>query len=307
MTRDQQATAETTIISALSSLTQHQLCHLTNTISAQFHHQLRRLSILLSSPILFSQTIHHLHSLSLPQKSLLLSRHLLFCLRHLTAPFTASLPPPPPLYSLRLHEHDSVLILLLLCELHQNDPRALQVPQSDWRPLLIRHMLSTMLNISGKLFSFPPFQKPFSYTYPISLCITISGMWAGKGTILVKYVLMVTRCLKLASLAGSDDDQCGKVAASRAAVVALPSVTIKAGVVGEELECVICREEMSEGRDVCELPCKHLFHWMCILKWVRKRNTCPCCRFRLPSDDVYGEIQRLWSVVVEKGSNGESK
>ncbi|CAM8927348.1 unnamed protein product [Rhodiola kirilowii] len=281
MTRDQQATAETTIISALSSLTQHQLCHLTNTISAQFHHQLRRLSILLSSPILFSQTIHHLHSLSLPQKSLLLSRHLLFCLRHLTAPFTASLPPPPPLYSLRLHEHDSVLILLLLCELHQNDPRALQVPQSDWRPLLIRHMLSTMLNISG--------------------------MWAGKGTILVKYVLMVTRCLKLASLAGSDDDQCGKVAASRAAVVALPSVTIKAGVVGEELECVICREEMSEGRDVCELPCKHLFHWMCILKWVRKRNTCPCCRFRLPSDDVYGEIQRLWRVVVEKGSNGESK
>ncbi|KAL9686238.1 hypothetical protein QQ045_023693 [Rhodiola kirilowii] len=264
MTRDQQATAETTIISALSSLTQHQLCHLTNTISAQFHHQLRRLSILLSSPILFSQTIHHLHSLSLPQKSLLLSRHLLFCLRHLTAPFTASLPPPPPLYSLRLHEHDSVLILLLLCELHQNDPRALQVPQSDWRPLLIRHMLSTMLNISGK-------------------------------------------CLKLASLAGSDDDQCGKVAASRSAVVALPSVTIKAGVVGEELECVICREEMSEGRDVCELPCKHLFHWMCILKWVRKRNTCPCCRFRLPSDDVYGEIQRLWSVVVEKGSNGERK
>lgn len=86
----------------------------------------------------------------------------------------------------------------------------------------------------------------------------------------------------------------GEVAAARAAVVALPAVEVTAA--GKE--CVICKEEMGIGRDVCELPCQHLFHWKCILPWLKKRNTCPCCRFQLPSDDVVGEIQRLWEALV---------
>lgn len=89
-----------------------------------------------------------------------------------------------------------------------------------------------------------------------------------------------------------------EVAAAVAAVVALPSVEVDT----YGGECVICKEEMREGRDVCELPCQHLFHWMCVLPWLKKRNTCPCCRFRLPTDDVYGEIQRLWEVIVKVGS-----
>lgn len=87
--------------------------------------------------------------------------------------------------------------------------------------------------------------------------------------------------------------------ASVGAVVALPSVEMTdAGG-----ECAICKEEMKEGRDVCELPCQHLFHWMCILPWLRKTNTCPCCRFQLPTDDVFGEIQRLRDVLVKMSSD----
>lgn len=88
-----------------------------------------------------------------------------------------------------------------------------------------------------------------------------------------------------------------EVATSVAAVVALPSVEVREG--GKE--CVICKEEMKEGRDVCELPCDHLFHWMCILPWLMKRNTCPCCRHRLPTDDVFSEIEQLWEVLVKMG------
>ncbi|KAF3946469.1 hypothetical protein CMV_027267, partial [Castanea mollissima] len=33
-----------------------------------------------------------------------------------------------------------------------------------------------------------------------------------------------------------------------------------------------------------------------------KRNTCPCCRFELPTDDVFGEIQRLWNVLIKVGN-----
>ncbi|KAK8491695.1 hypothetical protein V6N13_030114 [Hibiscus sabdariffa] len=88
-----------------------------------------------------------------------------------------------------------------------------------------------------------------------------------------------------------------EVAASPAEVVALPSVEVRGGGV----ECVICKEEMREGREVCKFPCQHLFHWVCILPWLKKRNTCPCCRFQLPCDDIFGEIQRLWGVLVKAG------
>lgn len=92
------------------------------------------------------------------------------------------------------------------------------------------------------------------------------------------------------------------VAAAVAAVVGLPSVDGS----GADQCCVICKEEMGEGRDVCELPCKHLFHWLCILPWLKKRNTCPCCRFRLPTDDVFGEIERLWDALVKTSGGGSS-
>lgn len=120
---------------------------------------------------------------------------------------------------------------------------------------------------------------------------------------MVAYIEMVTRCLRFVSVMGS----CGSggenykvekdLPASVPAVVALPSVEVTGG------ECAICKEEMKQGRDVCELPCQHLFHWMCILPWLRKNNTCPCCRFQLPTDDVFAEIQRLWEVLVKMSSN----
>ncbi|KAB2622253.1 nuclear localization sequence-binding protein-like [Pyrus ussuriensis x Pyrus communis] len=94
-----------------------------------------------------------------------------------------------------------------------------------------------------------------------------------------------------------------EVAASPAVVVSLPSVVVSGG----GSECVICKEEMREDRDVCELPCRHLFHWMCILRWLRKRNTCPCCRFTLPTEDVFGEIQRLWEILHIVGNEKTKK
>ncbi|CBI32642.3 unnamed protein product, partial [Vitis vinifera] len=117
----------------------------------------------------------------------------------------------------------------------------------------------------------------------------------------------VTLSSILPTFSFSGDVELGKfVGASTASVVALPSVEVSDGGV----ECVICKEEMRQGRDVCELPCEHLFHWMCILPWLVKRNTCPCCRFQLPSDDVFAEIERLWDVVVKSSSvnpHGESR
>ncbi|CAH9113808.1 unnamed protein product [Cuscuta epithymum] len=274
------SSSETIIMAALSSLSPSVLFHLTHHLTAIFRYHNRRVSALLSSPTLFSLTLHHLHTLSLHQKSLLISRHLLSNLSLLACHAQHQhprplLPPPRSATSMNLRDIDAVLLLLLLCELHQSDGEALDAPPSRWREALCRHATKSALKLSK--------------------------MGVSTVEVIVEYVELVVKCMNFVNAMGCSGggDDSGKegrdVAASVAAVVALPSVEVR----DRGRECVICKEEMREGRDVCELPCQHLFHWICILPWLHKKNTCPCCRFELPSDDVSGEIQRLWQILAK--------
>ncbi|KAM6588324.1 hypothetical protein CsatA_010929 [Cannabis sativa] len=52
---------------------------------------------------------------------------------------------------------------------------------------------------------------------------------------------------------------------------------------GEKMTCSICFCEVLSGTELSRLPCSHLFHTHCILKWLEKRHTCPICRFELPT------------------------
>lgn len=42
-------------------------------------------------------------------------------------------------------------------------------------------------------------------------------------------------------------------------------------------ECSICLESF-EGYSSTRLACQHRFHTQCVTVWLRKRNSCPCCR-----------------------------
>lgn len=53
----------------------------------------------------------------------------------------------------------------------------------------------------------------------------------------------------------------------------------------ESLACAVCKELITVGTVVSQLPCSHLYHPNCILPWLTARNTCPLCRFELPTDD----------------------
>ncbi|KAL2253680.1 UNVERIFIED_CONTAM: E3 ubiquitin-protein ligase RING1-like protein [Sesamum indicum] len=46
--------------------------------------------------------------------------------------------------------------------------------------------------------------------------------------------------------------------------------------------CCICLEEFSDGVHAKRLPCRHIFHENCILRWLRGNHVCPLCRHQLP-------------------------
>ncbi|CAN4118933.1 unnamed protein product [Withania somnifera] len=272
-------------MAALSTLTPLQLSKLSHHFSSFYHRNRHRIFSLLSSPTLFSLTLHHLNSLSLHRKSLLIARHLLSKLAIVAylVQNNVMLPPPSSTTSMNLRDLDAVLLLLLLCELRQHDPEALDSQPSRWREILCDYMAKDMLKLSN--------------------------IGCSSSEVMLKFIELAAKCKNFVNAMACDSSEQGrsyssviderkdgkKLAASVAVVVALPSVEVS-GIRNDE--CVICKEDMKLGRNVCKLPCEHLFHWKCILPWLKKTNTCPCCRFQLPSDDVLAEIQRLWEVLA---------
>ncbi|XP_042511402.1 E3 ubiquitin-protein ligase SGR9, amyloplastic-like [Macadamia integrifolia] len=256
-----------TIMAAICTLNTHQFSDLIHSLSLEFRRHHHHLCSLLRSSTRFPLALHHLQTISLHQKALLIARYFLSTLTHLTRFFKTS----SSFLKLNLSDLDAALLLMLLCEVHQQEPQALQGSPAEWHIGLNDYVMRSSL-------------------------LTLAGLGESSSTVLTPYVDLTIKCRRFLDAAGCGDEMVREVAASVAAVVALPSVEIN----GCGVECVICREEMREDREMCELPCEHLFHWMCMLPWLKKRNTCPCCRFQLPTDDVFGEIQRLWGILVTK-------
>ncbi|XP_038885922.1 E3 ubiquitin-protein ligase RING1-like [Benincasa hispida] len=70
--------------------------------------------------------------------------------------------------------------------------------------------------------------------------------------------------------------------ASETAIEGLKNVDIDVG--GELLigECRICLDELMNGMEVTRLPCAHVYHRDCIVKWLETSHLCPLCRYAMP-------------------------
>ncbi|KAJ0725344.1 putative transcription factor C2H2 family [Helianthus annuus] len=96
----------------------------------------------------------------------------------------------------------------------------------------------------------------------------------------------------LQTLAESDTGaKRGAPPAASSVVEALPAVKVK---VTDVEVCAICKDKLvnNEEEVVKELPCGHLYHGECIVPWLGSRNTCPVCRYELPTDDPEYEEDR---------------
>lgn len=60
----------------------------------------------------------------------------------------------------------------------------------------------------------------------------------------------------------------------------------------DDLACAICKDSLSVGTIVNQLPCSHIFHSPCIFPWLNVRNSCPLCRFELPAHDQDDDDQK---------------
>lgn len=43
-------------------------------------------------------------------------------------------------------------------------------------------------------------------------------------------------------------------------------------------ECSVCLAAISPGQDIVRLPCGHLYHHTCIVRWLARSRHCPFCR-----------------------------
>lgn len=87
-------------------------------------------------------------------------------------------------------------------------------------------------------------------------------------------------------LAENDPNRYGAPPASKSAVEALPTIVISEEHLGTDAaQCAVCKDEFELRSKVKQMPCKHLYHQDCILPWLAQHNSCPVCRYELPTDD----------------------
>lgn len=103
------------------------------------------------------------------------------------------------------------------------------------------------------------------------------------------------------NLADTDGSRRGAPPAAVSFVKSLPSLVISEDQEKQDaLVCAICKDSLTAGTVVNQLPCSHLYHNYCILPWLSARSTCPLCRFELPTDDKDCAQSTLGGLVIQE-------
>ena len=71
-------------------------------------------------------------------------------------------------------------------------------------------------------------------------------------------------------------------------------------------ECAITQDEFTEGQEIAQLPCKHIFEKEAIKTWLKEEsNSCPVCRYELDFKEVCIKIPEETSTDVLTDSDDD--
>ncbi|TVT99605.1 hypothetical protein EJB05_55035, partial [Eragrostis curvula] len=100
-------------------------------------------------------------------------------------------------------------------------------------------------------------------------------------------------------------NQCFRgVPASVKAILSLREPTVGEAA-GLQDDCPVCLDEFKEGDTLRVMPCSHCFHIRCIYKWLRASGVCPCCRFKLPTEDEQQLLDEQEAAFLQQPASGE--
>ncbi|KAK2986672.1 hypothetical protein RJ640_020834 [Escallonia rubra] len=96
----------------------------------------------------------------------------------------------------------------------------------------------------------------------------------------------------------------GAPPAAKSAILALETVVVTSK--DDVSVCAVCKDSVNVGEMAKKLPCGHEYHEDCIVPWLGSRNTCPVCRFELPTDDPEYEDERKKRSMANMGGGQSS-
>ena len=47
----------------------------------------------------------------------------------------------------------------------------------------------------------------------------------------------------------------------------------------DKINCCLCLNDIKKNDEVVKLPCNHIHHWNCCVKWLKHKSNCPMCRY----------------------------
>lgn len=87
-------------------------------------------------------------------------------------------------------------------------------------------------------------------------------------------------------LAENDPNRYGTPPASKSAIEGLPNISVTEELLASDSsQCAVCKDTFELRESAKQMPCKHIYHSDCILPWLELHNSCPVCRYELPTDD----------------------
>ncbi|XP_073280455.1 E3 ubiquitin-protein ligase RING1-like [Primulina huaijiensis] len=108
-------------------------------------------------------------------------------------------------------------------------------------------------------------------------------------------------------LAENDPNRYGTPPASKSAMEGLPDIKISDEMLASDSsQCAVCKDSFELNELAKQMPCKHIYHRDCIVPWLELHNSCPVCRYELPTDDQDYENRKTGQLNDNGRRNSDS-